>query len=246
MKYYTIHINDSGAIEDSEESLIDGENTLICEIYDDVEFNKLNDILHSLDDYIINEKALNIFKGCNIIPYKLRKVIVNRKENKFGIFKTTKAYNYAQLKIEEPIDLQCYNWINFEESDITVKKGEIETNKLQSHLKLLELVEENGRISSAINEIYKLNVSDSEKKKRTEHLKTYSWITKKIVFNNQFDFSIDLFKIPYYSWGTYVSERLKNKLSMNRITDIGFAETKEELGKVWKPHFPIIEFETKE
>jgi hypothetical protein len=195
MKYYTIHINDSGAIENAEESLINGKDTLICEIYDAKEFNRLNDILHSLDDYIMNEKALNIFKECNLIPYKLRKVVVNRKEYQFGIIKATKTYDYTQLKVEEPRDLQCYNWINFEKSDITVKKGEEEIGKLQSHIRLLELVEENEKMSSDINEIYKLNVSDKEKKK---------------------------------------------------ITDIGFAETKEELGKVWKPHFPIIEFETKE
>jgi hypothetical protein len=52
-----------------------------------------------------------------------------------------------------------------------------------------------------------------------------------------------LFKIPHYSWGIYVSERLKNKLENAKITDIRFAENKEELGKMWKPHFPIIEFE---
>ena len=58
MKYYTIHINDSGAIEDTEKTSINGENTLICKMYDDPEFNKLNDILHSLSSYILNEKAL--------------------------------------------------------------------------------------------------------------------------------------------------------------------------------------------
>jgi hypothetical protein len=62
MKYYILNINDSGAIEDSEENIVDGLKSLKCKIYDDDEFNSLNDILHSLDDYIINEKTLKLFK----------------------------------------------------------------------------------------------------------------------------------------------------------------------------------------
>jgi hypothetical protein len=41
----------------------------------------------------------------------------------------------------------------------------------------------------------------------------------------------------------YISERLKSKLEEAKITDLRFAESKDKLGKVWKPHFPIIEFE---
>lgn len=49
MKYYTFHIDDSGAIEDIDEKSINQEKTLFCKMYDDNEFNKLNDILYSLD-----------------------------------------------------------------------------------------------------------------------------------------------------------------------------------------------------
>ena len=73
--------------------------------------------------------------------------------------------------------------------------------------------------------------------------KSYSFETLKIVFNKNFNSKIDLFKIPYYSWGIYVSESLKSKLESENITDVSFAENKEQIGKVWKPYFPIIEFD---
>lgn len=63
MQYYTFHIDDSGAIEDVDEKVINGSPSLICKMSDNDEFNNLNDILHSLYDYILNEKALRIFKN---------------------------------------------------------------------------------------------------------------------------------------------------------------------------------------
>ena len=245
MKYYTIHINDSGAIEDLNETIINNKSTLVCKIYDDKEFNKLNDILHSTDDYIMNNEALKIFSKCNLIPYKLKSAVVKRIEYKLGFLKTTKRYDYTQLKIEESKNLHCYNWINFDKSEIIVTKGNEVVYKLKSHQNLLQLIEKNGNITSQINNIYELNISEKEKKERTENLKTYDWNVKRIVFNNNFDYSIDLFKIPLYSWGTYISDKMKNLLISSKITDIDFAEIKEELGIVWKPHFPIIEFESK-
>jgi hypothetical protein len=243
MKYYTLHINDSGAIEDSDEKNINGQRTLISKIYDDKEFNSLNDILHSTYNYIINERTLRLFESCKIIPYDLTPVIVKRKELILGLFKISKSYKYSQLKLREPKDLYCYDWINFENSDILVLQGETVLGKLSSHKELLNQVLENHKISAKINEIYSLKISEKEKKERTKELKTFSWETTKIVFNKKFDSDIDMFKMPFYSWGTYVSERFKNLLLDNDINDISFAESKEELGKVWKPHFPIIEFE---
>jgi hypothetical protein len=242
MKYYILSINDSGAIEDSEENIVDGLKSLKCKIYDDDEFNSLNDILHSLDDYIINEKTLKLFKKSIVIPFELTPTIVTRKESKFGIFNSAKSYNYVQLKIKKPNDLFCYNWIDFEKSEIKIIKNGVECGKLNSHQETLNLIKDNYKINSALIEIENLDISDKEKIEKSKGLKTSSWITKKIVFNKSFDYSVDLFEIPFYSWGTYISERLKISLITNNITDIGFAETKEELGIVWKPHFPVIEF----
>jgi len=224
MKYYTIHINDSGAIECSNVIKSDGMKTLVAEMYDDQEFNRLNDILHSTDDFIMNPKAYDIFKQSNIIPYTTKKVIVKRKEKKFGLLKKTKTYEYLQLAIKKCNNLICYDWINFEKSEINILlDGQLES-KLKSHSEFLNYIE-----------INKSNLSD----------KSYSFESKKIVLNMSFDDSIDLFQIPFYSWGTYVSEKLKSKLELNSISDVGFAEIKDELGIVWKPHFPQMKFEKK-
>jgi len=243
LKYYTLHIDDSGAIDGTEKRVINNRFILVCDMYDDNDYNDLNDMLHSTFDYIMNERALKIFKERKLIPYVINPVLVRRTQRKLGIFKMTKNYSYHQLKIDEPKDLFCYDWINFENSEIIISKNKKEIGRLISHQQLLELIEENKEISSKINSIYKLNISQREKEERSKKYINYSFDTKKIVFNKSFDQTIDLFKIPFYSLGTYVSERLKNSLSENGITDLGFAESKNQLGEVWKPHFPIIEFE---
>jgi hypothetical protein len=220
MTYYTFHIDDSGAIDDVDEKIIDGKSSLICKMYDDDEFNKLNDILHSLYDYILNEKALNIFKTSKTIPYELRNAKVLRKEKMLGFLKKSKSYEYFELSFPDKNASECYSWIDFEKSKIFATDNAEIKLKIKSHQHKLDLITENK--------------SDSDKK--------YSFEVKKVVFGKNFDSEIDLFKIPHYSWGIYVSERFKNKLENAEITDIGFAESKEELGKVWKPHYPIIEF----
>ena len=144
-----------------------------------------------------------------------------RKEKTFGFLKMNKSYDYYQLNfLKENLD-ECYSWINFEKSDIIATDNSNNTIKILSHQQTLKLIEQNK--------------SDSKT--------SYDFVTKKVVFSNNFDCEIDLFKIPLYSWGVYVSERLKNKLEKGKITDIGFAENKENLGAVWKSHFPLIEFE---
>ena len=221
MQYYILNIDDSGAIEEIDYEKIDGEVVAICKMYDDNDFNKLNDILHSTNEYIINEKALNIFKESNTIDYKLGKAKVLRKEKLFGLFKKNNSYEYFDLTFPDENASDCYDWIDFEKSEIFVTDENGEKFKIKSHQNELDLISEN----------------------KLDSTKSYSFETKKVVFNKKFDSNIDLFKIPHYSWGIYVSERLKNKLENAKITDIRFAENKEELGKMWKPHFPIIEFE---
>ena len=220
MTYYTFHIDDSGAIEDVDEKNINGKNIPICKMYDDEEFNKLNDILHSLNDYILNEKALNIFKESKTIPYELRNAKVLRKEKVLGFLKKYKSYDYYELTFPDENSTDCYEWIDFENSEIFAIDNSQKQIKITSHQQGLDMIIENKSSSEV----------------------SYSFETKKVVFGKNFDSEIDLFKIPHYSWGIYISERLKNKLEKSKITDIGFAESKEKLGKVWKPYFPIIEF----
>lgn len=243
MKYYTLHIKDSGAIEESDEKIIDNQKTFICKIYDDDEFNSLNDILHSTNDYVINERVLKLFQNSNIIPYDIFPVIVKRKERIIGPIKKTKSYKYFKVSLLEPNDLICYSWINFSKSEIKVLNDDIEICNLSSHDELFTFIEENKKISNQINEIYSQNITEKEKQQKTKNLKSYSFESRTIVFNKNFDSSIDIFKIPHYSWGTYISERFMKLMLDNNICDIGFSNNKEELGDVWKPYYPIIKFE---
>ncbi|SFN60861.1 hypothetical protein SAMN05421741_10815 [Paenimyroides ummariense] len=221
MKYYTIHINDSGAIEDTDIKNIAGEKILICKMYDDPKFNNLNDILHSLKGYVLNEKALNIFKESNTIPFKISKAKVLRKEKVMGFIRKYKSYDFYELDLLDEKAEECYEWIDFEKSEVFAVESSQKKIKIRSHQETLDLIE--------------INKSNPEK--------SYSFETLKIVFNKNFNSKIDLFKIPYYSWGIYVSEALKSKLESKNITDISFAENKEQIGKVWKPYFPKIEFD---
>ncbi|EAS19042.1 hypothetical protein BBFL7_00491 [Flavobacteria bacterium BBFL7] len=220
MTYYTFHIDDSGAIEDIDEKIVNGQKIPVCKMYDDEEFNNLNDILQSINDYILNERALNIFKDCKTIPYELRNAKVLRKEKVLGFLKRYTSYNYYELTFPDQNAAYCYDWIDFEKSDVSATDNSQQKLKITSHQQVLDMIKENK--------------SDSEL--------SYSIETRKIVFNQQFDTEIDLFKIPLYSWGIYISERLKNKLEQSQITDIGFADHKEQLGTVWKPYFPLVEF----
>jgi hypothetical protein len=219
MKYYTFHVDDSGAIEDSDDTIVNGESIVVCKMYDDPEFNTLNDILHSLNDYIINEKVLNILKGSNTTPYELRKAEVLRKEKTLGFLKMYKSYDYYSLTFLDDYETERYKWINFEKSEIYAISNKEERFKILSHLQTLDYIKQNGERSG-----------------------NYSFESRKVVFGKQFNFEIDMFKIPLYSWGHYISERLMNKLIDADITGVGFADGKEKLGKVWKPYFPEIEF----
>ena len=109
MQYYLFIIDDSGAIEEIDYKKIDGKIVAICKMYDDIDFNKLNDILHSTNEYIINEKALNIFKESNTIDYKLGKAKVLRKEKLFGLF--TSESNATTVKITVKFTAQDVNEI---------------------------------------------------------------------------------------------------------------------------------------
>lgn len=220
MIYYTIHVDDSGAIENVDKKIIGGEQFLICKMYDDNEFNKLNDILHSLYDYILNEKASSIIRTSRTIPFELKPAKVLRKEKTFGFIKRYKSYHYFQLSFPDKNATDCYSWIDFNKSDIVAIDNWGKRIKIQSHQHKLELIEENKW--------------DSEI--------SCSFESKNIVFGENFDSDIDLFKIPHYSSGIYVSERLKNKLEEAKITGIGFAESREKLSKVWQPLYPRIEF----
>ncbi|MFV1448604.1 hypothetical protein VBZ51_05635 [Maribacter sp. HS] len=242
MKYHTLHINDSGSIEQCDEKIINGQKTLVCRLYNDKEFNSINDILFSYD-YVMNKKAFDLFEKSNIIPYDLTPVIVKKVNVDMGLFRFYKSLNYRQVKLKTSENMLCYNWINFDESEILILRDEKIEGKLESHENLLKLIQENRNISSKITDIYSLDIKEREKKERTKDLKNIHFKSNRIVFNKRFDSSIDLFQIPLYSWGTYISDRFKQLLLKNNISDLNFASSNVELNELWKPHYPNIEFE---
>lgn len=219
MKYYTFHVNDSGAVEDTDDRTINGESVVVCKMYDDPEFNTLNDILHSLNDYIINEKILTIIKAGNAVRYTVQRAKVLRKEKVLGFLKVFKSYNYYKLSFIEDRESEYYSWIDFEKSEIYAVNKNEERFKIHSHGETLDYINQNKHRSIG-----------------------YSFESRKVVFGKQFNSEVDMFKIPIYSWGHYISERLMNKLIDAGITGIGFAYGKDSLGEVWKPYFPEIEF----
>jgi hypothetical protein len=191
----------------------------------------------------MNQKAFELFEQSNIIPYRTLPVNLKKPYFNLGPVNMYKTFKYKQVKLETPSNLYCYDWINFAESEILITRGEVEEDKLNSHSDLLKLIEQNKKISSEINKIYALDITDKEKQERTKELNTFDFQSNKIVFNKTFDSSIDLFKIPFYSWGTYISDRFKALLLNNKISDVKFASSNSELNELWKPHYPIIEFE---
>lgn len=220
MKYYTLHIRDSGAIENIEGKKINGKPTLICEMYTDSEFNKMNDILHSSNDYILNKKALDIFLGSKTIPYELKNATVIKRQKFFVLFRKIEQFNYYQLEFpNEHLD-KYYNWIDFELSEIYAIDNFNNKIKIRDHQQTLGLIKQNKTSSDL----------------------SFDFESTRIVFGKNFDTEIDFFKIPLYSFGEYVSERLKNRIESAGLTDLGFYGDNKNLGNVWKSHFPIIEF----
>ena len=245
MKYYTFHVKDSGAIKELEQRKLSGVNTTYCKIYDDPLFNNLNDILHSTKDYILNSKALEVFELSNTLPYTLQNAIVLRKEKFLSFFKRYKSYQYFELTLSDNIyNSFCYDWIDFEKSEVfAIEENTKSKQKIYNHKETLEMIKNNSPNWEKRQEILKSNLKKELKKKELDKYKSYSIEAKKIVFGTGFDACIDLFNIPLYSWGVYVSERFKTKCIQSKINDVGFGESKEDLGIVWKPKFPVIEFE---
>lgn len=223
MTYYTFHLNDTGALEYEREIVKKDSKILICEMYDGDEFNKLNDILFSTHDngYVLNNKALNIFKELNIPKHSILSASVIRKEKLLNIIPIKKSYKYNYLKFDKKDFDRFYDLIDFGKSDIWVTKGKEEFKKLESHQERFEFIEQNSKM---------------------KYSESYSFVSKKIVFKNSFDQEVDMFKIPFYSSGVYISERFFDKIKTSQLLDVLFAKSKDDIGKVWKPYFPIVEF----
>lgn len=244
MKYYALHIRDSGAVEFCDYKNINGVKTLVGNIYNDPEFNSLNDILHSTDDFIVNSKVLDIWKSCNIQKHDIHPARIKRVNRIMGPLGIPVKHTYKQLRLKNQNDDEIYHWIDYTKSHIEITHNDKPTGQLiRNHEEVLELIEKKSKTSKKINAIYAdETLSNKEKKKETDQIPNVSWNSKLITFGKQFNTELDLFEIRLYSFGTYVSEKLRKVMTDNGISDIGYSESKEELGIPWRKHFPTINF----
>ena len=112
MKYYAFHIKNSGAVEFCDYKNISGVKTLVGNIYNDPEFNSLNDILHSTDNFIINSKVLDIWKSSNIQKHEIYSAKIKRVNRIIGPLGISAKHTYNQLKLNNQNDDEIYQWID--------------------------------------------------------------------------------------------------------------------------------------
>ncbi len=222
--YYIFDVDDSGAIEYSENKIIENKEYLICDMYNHRDFNSVNDILYISTDkgFVLNNKAFELFKKLNLPFYKIKQAIVKKKINFLWFPIGKMEYSYDYLELVEDRELLIYNWINYERSEIVVLKGKKEYKKLMYHQERLRFIDKNSNL---------------------RYDQSFSFVTKKIVFSKAFDNTLDLFTIPYYSAGTYVSEKFRTLLIEHKITDIKFGKSEKDVGVPWKSYYPKIVFE---
>lgn len=220
MKYYALIVNDSGAIELIDYKYSSNNKLSVCKMYDDSDYNSLNDILHSVGEHILSPRTLKIFQKFNLKEYQWSPAKVVRKEKLFNFIKINKSYDYYNLEDTSTISSECYDWIDFEKSEVYAIDNLNNQIKIKSHNHTLDLINENKSQTSRI----------------------FDFKAEVIAFGNKFDSDVDMFNIPFYSWATYISQRMKNKLEESHITDIQFAEHKNQIGKMWKDSFPTIKF----
>lgn len=232
MHYQCLIIRDSGAVEFTDRFLhnakpsayevrTNAENdfqfnppVLEFEMYDDPEFNQINDILHAPTDLIINDRTKAIFESFKLPEHKFGKARVSRVDKRILFWKMKKEYEYHWLYFNKTSLDQLYDHIDFKGSDIEVYEGK-------------------NRINVTIERL-----DDILKLKRSERY--YKWKFNKIALGN-FDLDIDIFTLPLVSWMTYVSDRLRNKLLEEGISDIKFVDTgvKSRLEAVQNPLLEI-------
>ena len=244
MKYYSFHIDDSGALEFSDHILINGTKTLVGNIYDDPEFNQLNDILHSTDKFVINDKTLELWKSCNIAEHEIHPALIKRIKRLLGPLGFSMKFKYSQVELLSKNNLNSYKWIDYSKSHILRIENKTSTgNIVQSYNEMQDIWEDNIRSREIIQNIYKDDsLSLKQKEAESDKVDTTYWSTEMITFGKQFNDEIDIFRIPHFSYGTYVSERFKNLMEGNQISDIRFNDRISRLGKPWRKHYPIIHF----
>lgn len=245
MKLEVILINDTGAVEFTD-NYFDNSYThktfladlkvkskfpdikfnIDLKMYDDNEFNSLNDIIHAPINFIVNDKVKSILQKHNLPAHVFLPAKISRKEKSL-IIKKTKTYEYNWFCFDCEHIENYYNYIDFEKSKITFFKGkDIINMNVRNIADIYTIIQENYLLSDKINAIYKdKSLNDKQKSEKSLEFQTVSWVADSITLNNKFPKDIDIFNLPLFSWMTFVSDKMKTSLINENISDIKFIET---------------------
>ena len=197
-------------------------------LYNEKEFNSINDFVHSLQDFIVNDKVKTILQKHKLPNHEFIQAEVYRKE-KTLFSKKLVRYNYHWFNFDCKDISDYYDFIDFSKSEITYTKNEkVIDLKINSISDLYAVKNSNHLISAEINELYKNHPNDKLFINQTiqeKDLFGVSWRAEKIVLKENFDKELDLFSLPIFSSRTYISPRLKEALLLENVTDIFFKET---------------------
>ncbi len=210
-------------------------------IYDDVEFNRLNDFIFSpIEHLCISEKAKNIIELCSLPEHRFFNVDVYMPKKRNKVDANYYALHYDFTYIQNDI----LGMIDYEKSNIRIKTKAGEYHLVRDRKDVENLPIHNKTISEMISKLSETAKLREKNQKQISTLSEEYWSFEqvdKIYFNRSFNFSMDLFQIPYFSWMIYISDKLKEELERNRITGITFSIPGNKQYLVHRPN-PILEW----
>lgn len=237
---------------DENKSLPDYKPFLEQELYPDKEFRKRNDFISGpVDQYCVSQKTKNILEGFKLPKHKFFEVTIYRTFGLFGrtIFRTKLnskyyAFFYDFIKLNDSIE-----WIDFAKTEIYARTGSDEKIRLsvKGADEFRKIPIKNKKISDRLKEITDYNDPNFKPLKGFEtecsELKRSQvghFESERIFFNSKFDHSIDVFEIPYFSWMTYISDRLVEKFKANNVTGLIISRPGERQYKVKRPNPELV------
>jgi hypothetical protein len=225
------------------------------EIYDDPEFNKTNDFIFGpVERYCISEKVKTLLEDFRLpdhryYPVKVFKLKYIIKILWLRLIKLRFKVNskYFALYYDETFISDKLSCIDFKKTRIKVemlKKNKDHELDIFSEYELKAIFKRQSEISNRINELTDSNgkskIGFEEEYENLIDSSIYKFETDKIFFNEKFDHSLDLFELGQFSWMTYVSERLKNKLEKEKVTGLIFSKPGERQYLAKRPNPELI------
>lgn len=220
------------------------------EIYDHPDFNKVNDFIFGpTEKYCISERVKNTLTDFRLPEHRFYSVTVYQRKRLLGLIKSkTKvdskyfSFFYDSFFIDDKLD-----FIDFNRTRVRIemlKKKRILDLQITTATELKLVYQRQAHISDRINELTDINgKSKPGFEVEYEDLlnnSIYKFETDKIYFNSQFDHSVDLFEVPHFSWMTYISERLMNRLKEEHITGLIFSKPGERQYLAKRPNPELI------